>query len=147
MRPKSQPLPSVIAEVQAFRAEFEIEPYDKPLTRGDCIDGPRPCPYVTCPHHLGYEITPNGGLFKRVADSELGVAHESCALDVADRGGATLEEVAGMMSITRERVRQIEEKALDKIRALSEDGRGGELPGFDRDSLWAITRARSVGAG
>ena len=33
---------------------------------------------------------------------------ESCVLDVADRGGATLEEIGDAMGITRERVRQLE---------------------------------------
>lgn len=40
---------------------------------------------------------------------------DSCSLDVADRGGVTLEEVAPLMNITRERVRQIQAEACQKI--------------------------------
>jgi hypothetical protein len=67
-------------------------------TRGDCIDGPRPCPEVRCRHHLG-----NGDA-------------ETCSLDVADRGEHTLDEVGELMGISYERVRQIEEIALRKAR-------------------------------
>src|SRR3990167_1866788 len=116
MRPRSLSRKQVEEDVAAFQARFEIVPYDRPRTRGDCIDGPRPCPYALCKYHLGYEILKSGALFQRFADSALGVGAESCALDVADRGGTTLEEVAQLCGVTRERIRQIEEKALYHIR-------------------------------
>jgi DNA-directed RNA polymerase specialized sigma24 family protein len=40
---------------------------------------------------------------------------ESCALDLADRDGMTLEAIGNVMNITRERVRQIETDALQKL--------------------------------
>jgi hypothetical protein len=43
---------------------------------------------------------------------------ETCALDVADRGGTTLEEVGAIMNLTRERIRQVEVKGLAKLAAL-----------------------------
>jgi hypothetical protein len=43
---------------------------------------------------------------------------DSCALDVADRGGTTLEDVGAIMNLTRERIRQVEVKALAKLEAL-----------------------------
>jgi hypothetical protein len=37
---------------------------------------------------------------------------------VADRGGTTLEDVGAIMNLTRERIRQVEVKALAKLEAL-----------------------------
>lgn len=45
---------------------------------------------------------------------------DSCALDVADRDGVTLEDAGNIMNITRERVRQLEVKALAKVQAFVE---------------------------
>jgi DNA-directed RNA polymerase sigma subunit (sigma70/sigma32) len=45
---------------------------------------------------------------------------ESCALDIADRGGITLEEVGEIMNLTRERIRQLETRGLAKLKALNE---------------------------
>jgi hypothetical protein len=45
---------------------------------------------------------------------------ETCSLDVADRGGETLEEIARMLGLTRERIRQIEVDALERLRAVGE---------------------------
>ena len=44
---------------------------------------------------------------------------ETCALDVADKGGVTLEEVGAIMNLTRERIRQVEMRALQKLRQNS----------------------------
>jgi len=41
-------------------------------------------------------------------------------IDVADRGGTTLEEVGAIMNLTRERIRQVEVKGLAKLQALSD---------------------------
>ncbi len=41
---------------------------------------------------------------------------ESCALDLAERGGMTLQEVAEVLGVTRERIRQLESKALRKLK-------------------------------
>lgn len=93
-----------------------VENTSPPATRADCIDGPRPCPATRCRWHLAADFrTPRTtpGTPSRGADS-LSELRESCALDVADRGGATLEEVGEILGVTRERVRQIEAIALGK---------------------------------
>jgi hypothetical protein len=48
---------------------------------------------------------------------------ETCSLDVADRGPHTLEEIARLYGVTRERIRQIEEKALERLRKRLERAR------------------------
>jgi len=53
---------------------------------------------------------------------------ETCALDVADRGGITLEEVGAILNLTRERIRQVEVRGLAKIRDLSDDEHLAQSP-------------------
>lgn len=72
-----------------------------PRVRGDCLPGGsnevRPCPWNTCRYHVEHPEV-------------------SCALDVADRGGATLEEVGEYIGVTRERIRQIEAGLMLKLK-------------------------------
>jgi len=41
----------------------------------------------------------------------------TCALDVAENGGLTLEEVGHILNLTRERVRQVEVAGVEKLKA------------------------------
>jgi len=88
----------------------------RPKTRGDCIDGPRPCPWISCRHHLAYEISFAGGLKEKFPGLELEQLPQTCSLDVADQGESTLDDVAVLMNVVAERVRQIEEQALDSFK-------------------------------
>lgn len=103
-----------------------------PATRGDCASVPRPCPYVACPYHLYLDVNPKTGAIKlNYPDLEVWELSQSCVLDIADRGNVTLEETGAHMNITRERVRQIEEKAIRKVRAtgfLTADGVSPDAP-------------------
>lgn len=101
-----------------------------PMTRAECEDGERPCPYVTCRHHLALDVV---GQKARLVDMSLDptvdpvlgcapadvvdirMRSPSCALDVAEDGEHTLDEIAEYLGLTRERVRQVEEKALQKM--------------------------------
>ena len=56
-------------------------------------------------------------------DLEVWEMTETCALDIADRGGITLEEVGEIMNLTRKRVRQVETTGLDKLAALTDVAR------------------------
>jgi hypothetical protein len=79
----------------------------------------RPCPFVSCQHHLYLDVSARTGAIKlNFPDLEVWEMTESCALDVADRGGTTLEEVGAIMNLTRERIRQVEVKGLAKLAAL-----------------------------
>jgi hypothetical protein len=105
-------LEEILAEVEASR----------PRSRADCANGPRPCMFVSCKHHLYLDVNPETGSIKlNFPDKEIWEMEETCALDVADRGGITLEEVGSIMNLTRERIRQVETRGLTKLRALSEE--------------------------
>lgn len=110
---------------------------ERPRTRADCVDGPRPCPWG-CRYNLLVEVDRVGGLSSPLLDerlrakatpkdaarwiekltdviAELPEGHPSCALDVADQGGITLDAVARLFGFTRERIRQIEGKAIGRL--------------------------------
>lgn len=84
-----------------------------PLTRGDCVDGPRPCPFVTCRHHLFLDVV-HGAIKLNFPDLEPSELELSCSLDLAELGELTLEQVGAALNVTRERIRQLEEKARRK---------------------------------
>lgn len=99
--------------------DAELAGFDRPTTRAECADAPRPCPFVSCAHHLYLDVSEKTGSIKfNFPDLEPWDLTETCALDIADRGGATLEEVGEITNLTRERIRQIEVKGLTKIAAL-----------------------------
>jgi hypothetical protein len=90
---------------------------DKPDTRAQCQSMPRPCPFVSCAHHLYLDVNPASGAIKlNFPHLEVWEMKETCALDVADRGGITLEEVGEILNLTRERIRQVEVRGLGKMR-------------------------------
>jgi hypothetical protein len=97
----------------------DVDEVDRPHVRMDCAEAIRPCPFVSCQHHLYLDVSARTGAIKlNFPDLEVWEMTESCALDVADRGGTTLEEVGAIMNLTRERIRQVEVKGLAKLAAL-----------------------------
>lgn len=99
----------------------DVEDVVKPKTRAECLEGERPCPFVSCKHHLYLDVSARTGAIKlNFPDLEVWEMTETCALDVSDRGGTTLEEVGAIMNLTRERIRQVEVKGLAKLQALKD---------------------------
>lgn len=91
----------------------------RPKTRGDCQDGPRPCPWVACSAHLYLDVNPTTGTIKfNFPDHELDGLRSTCSLDVADEGTHTLEQVGEFMNLTRERVRQVEVRGLHALKSV-----------------------------
>ncbi|NJK89879.1 MAG: DNA-binding protein [Myxococcales bacterium] len=111
----------------------EIVEYERPLNRSQCRNSERPCLYVSCRYHLYLDVNPTTGSIKiNFPDKDIWDLEETCALDVAERGGVTLEEVGDIMNLTRERIRQVEVAGLEKLRTGQGDLEtfidGRELP-------------------
>ncbi len=94
-------------------AATEIEEMERlrPRTRGDCVDGPRPCPWHACRHHLGTDVH-NGELRLR----EIEDGQESCALDVAGRGEHTALETADATGLWHTDVEKTIGGAMKRLR-------------------------------
>ena len=112
-----------LAELDAMKDDpelyqfMDIVPKLKPHTRGECLTRERRCIFVSCKYHLYLDVNPNTGTIKfNFPDLEPWEIPETCALDIADKGGTTLEEIGDLMNLTRERVRQLEAIVLDKIK-------------------------------
>jgi hypothetical protein len=89
---------------------------ERPRRREDCEDGPRPCPYVACRHHLYLDVSPATGTIKlNFPELEVWELAETCALDVADSGAQEVDHASHLLNVTRERIRQIEAVALSKL--------------------------------
>ncbi len=109
----------VAPEVAALDFD-EPRPRTLPLTRGECADGPRPCPLVTCRHHLYVLHLSHTALHVQYpnlpVEEALEAMPETCSLDFADAvGGASLEDVGEAMGISRQRVQQIEAEGLAAV--------------------------------
>lgn len=105
----------VVADVDGF-----VLP--RPTKRSDCEGGERPCPFVGCKYNLYLDVSSSGKIrisHPNIAPEQVDPA-QSCALDVADDGeSSTLDRVAKISRVTRERVRQIEVKALRRLRLVT----------------------------
>ncbi|EDM80701.1 DNA-binding protein AsgB [Plesiocystis pacifica SIR-1] len=96
--------------------------YWRPESRGECANVARPCPYVSCKYHLYIDVNPRTGSIKiNFPDREVWELNNSCALDVAEQGGITLEEVGEILNLTRERIRQVEVRGLMKLKEAGGD--------------------------
>jgi hypothetical protein len=136
-RRRTRPRSKTIAMKRLTREELRqgalmYPPVDipRPTTREECRGEQRPCPWVACKHHLYLDINPETGSIKiNFPDLEPWELQHTCALDVAERGGITLEEVGEIMNLTRERIRQVEVRGLLKLKmgSPSPDELGAEL--------------------
>lgn len=107
------------AELRRGQEMYPEMDYWRPKTREDCVAMERPCPFVSCKYHLYIDVHPVRGSIKvNFPDVEVWEMTDTCALDIADRGGITLEEVGQIMNLTRERVRQLETQGLGKLQSV-----------------------------
>lgn len=89
----------------------------RPRTWGECCERTGPCAFVSCKYHLYLDVSPESGSIKfnfpLLEPEEL---QNPCTLRIASTGGVTLEEVGVSMNLTRERVRQLEVRALLQLK-------------------------------
>lgn len=105
------------AEIEEGKRLVDHMWYERPRTRSECGEGPRPCPFVSCKYHLYLDVKVETQSIKlNFPHLEVWEMDESCSLDVAEKGGLTLEEVGRIMNLTRERIRQVEAVGIEKLR-------------------------------
>ena len=129
------------AAQMALEIDDQGDEPERPRTRADCIDGPRPCPWVSCRYHLLVDVKPNGGIalnitrpgeksahtisrhtrhhdrLEDIAVERLEAMSETCALDVAEAGGASFARVGRLMGLTKQGVLAIQKRAHAKCKS------------------------------
>ena len=117
-----------------------------PRKYGECkkIVGDGPCPFVGCQYHLAIDVNGDSGSITHTwgVNADITDIAHTCALRQAARGGMTLQEVGERLNISRERARQIEKSALEKLA----DACGDDLREMQRmiDYLRAVADAREA---
>lgn len=134
----------------------------RPRTRAECEGGVRPCPWVSCKHHLAIDVLASGSIVLQGERGHRGAIrnrrnrthssfaarvddfvtlwwdpvrakhHHTCSLDIAAAAALALDTVGSLMWVTKERVRQIEIQARGRV-AL----RLAEL-GITAEEFWSM---------
>jgi len=112
----------VAARSARYRGYFPTE-FDPTLERSDWLDRKRDGVEEDCVNELKTIL---GSNLAKLNDVEQRVIRARFALDETTRDdeparAKTLEQVGEMIGVTKERVRQIQNKALDKLRSILED--------------------------
>lgn len=107
---------------------------ERPRTYGECqaqgLGLTRHCPFVSCSYHLALDVSWRGSIKVQASawDPEEqavdpSVLEQTCALGVAAQhpDGITLEKIGELLGLTRERVRQLEDKAIARALELAKD--------------------------
>jgi len=84
-------------------------------TGGQCMRQADTCTEMECRHHLLNDDGKAGCGQRGKPSTRPQVVDCMCSLVVADRGEHTLDEVGSMMGFSRERARQLEARALQKL--------------------------------
>ena len=88
---------------------------ERPQCRADCVEGPRPCPWVSCSWHLYLDALSNDRIRLNFPDKEVHEMDHCCTLDIADQGGMPAEHMGPFFNVCRERIRQTYDVALSKV--------------------------------
>ncbi len=142
-RPLSKRAPRRLREPGRLEALFSedenLEPLpQRPTCRSECVNGIRPCPWVSCRYHLLLDVNEGGVIkFNQFKDEVVGVDGKpvtkrrplepwemthSCALDVVDAGGGDplrLADLGELIGVGPERARQLVNEALAHAREVA----------------------------
>jgi hypothetical protein len=95
--------------------------FTRPRFRWQCEGIPRPCIFASCKYNMYLKNFTNCGKDFKITFPNIDIwdmdPEASCCLDIADQGSHTLHEISEILNVTRERVRQIEGKALIKVKS------------------------------
>jgi len=69
-----------------------------------------------CKHHLYLDVGETGSIKINFPDLDPTEIPVTCSLDIADQGDTTLDVIGNAMNLSRERIRQLEVKIIDKLR-------------------------------
>jgi DNA-binding XRE family transcriptional regulator len=118
-------------ELLDLEAELRAEGLlDRPVTRADCVDGPRPCPWAGCRHHLFATILPSGAIKPDHPGLEVWEMEASCSLDLADQhsDGMEADEIAELLGVTDSSIRMHLNSGLLALRRRLGRGRPNVPP-------------------
>lgn len=115
--------------------EHKDETPTRPKTRGECKDGPRPCPWVSCRHHLQVDVVGAGSrarVILKTDPSEWTAETPTCSLDIADGGPRDLSHISRIYGRPRgEAERQHWARAMEKLRLDDDTQDLAEIMGID----------------
>lgn len=97
--------------------KLKVYPDERPKTRGECADMPRPCPFLSCRYHLAHDwVRPvhGEGLTNDEAADRIANAEHTCTLDVADLGGRSARDVAKAVGKTHQGVLSTEARIRNR---------------------------------
>jgi RNA polymerase sigma factor (sigma-70 family) len=100
------------------RTRFPVE-FDPELEKSDWVDRKRDVVQEDCLDELKQIVNRN---LANLSDTEQTVLRRRFNWEQTDENPLTLEEVGQIIGVTKERVRQIQNKALAKIRKLMDEG-------------------------
>jgi Sigma-70, region 4 len=108
------------------------------ITRGACRKLEGPCPHTICRYNLTDEPRGTPG------EHRPPMVVESCVFEAAAAGGMALEDIAARLGVTREAIRQIQNRAIAKIHhELAQQGL--DLPGLGRLHVGNLVGRRTPG--
>lgn len=102
----------------SVRPFLAAKPVVRPITRKDCANVPRPCPYVSCRWNTYLDLLDDGTLvlnWGRLEPDQV-PAWGSCVLDIADDGGISEETLMQVLGLSASEVSEVYEGALRKLR-------------------------------